>query len=236
LWTEMRRAEFRHASAEIGPNVTEIRRSPGTRRGLSGPRQQRFRVRESAARGQIWPRGLPAGTPNRRRESFLGPRVGCDTSRVVRRRVSLDLDTEVASTLESFGRRRDGQPGRARIARRDPSRQMTSPRRACQPHGSMRAVADDRCSRGLLLRTGSSRGRDLLIGELRELAEYLGRTWFPAIGVPQATADPKAVMIALVPARNVQMVSAASTVGVRSSADIAAPARRPPGRGRACGL
>src|SRR3954453_11124550 len=64
---------------------------------------------------------------------------------------------------------------------------------------------------------------------IAELTEYLGRTWFPAIAVPQATADPKAVMIALVPARNVQMVSAASTVGVRPSADIAAPARRPPG-------
>ena len=46
---------------------------------------------------------------------------------------------------------------------------------------------------------------------------------------------PKAVMIDSRLGPDVQMVSAASTVGVRSSADIAAPARRPPGRGRACG-
>jgi hypothetical protein len=46
---------------------------------------------------------------------------------------------------------------------------------------------------------------------------------------------PKAVMIDSRLGPDVQMVSAASTVGLRSSADIAAPARRPPGRGRACG-
>ena len=46
---------------------------------------------------------------------------------------------------------------------------------------------------------------------------------------------PKAVMIDSRLGPDVQMVSAASTVGVRSSADMAAPARRPPGRGRACG-
>lgn len=46
---------------------------------------------------------------------------------------------------------------------------------------------------------------------------------------------PKAVMIDSRLGPDVQMVSAASTVGVRSSADFAAPARRPPGRGGACG-
>jgi hypothetical protein len=46
---------------------------------------------------------------------------------------------------------------------------------------------------------------------------------------------PKALMIDSRLGPNVQMVSAGSTVGVRSSADIATPARRPPGRGRACG-
>ena len=47
---------------------------------------------------------------------------------------------------------------------------------------------------------------------------------------------PKAVMIDSRLGSDVQMVSAASTVGVRSSADIAAPARRPPGAGGHAGV
>jgi hypothetical protein len=52
----------------------------------------------------------------------------------------------------------------------------------------------------------------ILVAELRELTEYLARTCFAEIAVPQATAD---------------LVDVAAT---------ASPAGRPPRRGRACGV